>query len=169
MAKTKDIDPLLFRPVGIIHTPFKELQNMPIQPSGAAGIRGTVDLYPEFAEGLKDLDGFSHLILLYRFHESRGYRLTVTPFLDSEPRGLFATRAPKRPNPIGLSIVKLIRIRECSLDVENVDILDGTPLLDIKPYVPEFDHQQDCRTGWLEKARGRVKEKRSDERFRKDP
>ncbi len=169
MAKTKDIDPLLFRPIGIIHTPFKELQNMPIQPSGAAGIRGTVDLYPEFAEGLKDLDGFSHLILLYRFHESRGYRLTVTPFLDSEPRGLFATRAPKRPNPIGLSIVKLIRIRECSLDVENVDILDGTPLLDIKPYVPEFDHQQDCRTGWLEKARGRVKKKRSDERFRKDP
>jgi len=169
MAKTKDMDPLLFRPIGIIHTPFKELQNMPIQPSGAAGIRGTVDLYPEFAEGLKDLDGFSHLILLYRFHESRGYRLTVTPFLDSEPRGLFATRAPKRPNPIGLSIVKLIRIRECSLDVENVDILDGTPLLDIKPYVPEFDHQQDCRTGWLEKARGRVKEKRSDERFRKDP
>ncbi len=169
MEKKKDIDPLLFRPIGIIHTPFKELQNMPIQPSGAAGIRGTVDLYPEFAEGLKDLDGFSHLILLYRFHESRGYRLTVTPFLDSEPRGLFATRAPKRPNPIGLSIVKLIRIREGSLDVENVDILDGTPLLDIKPYVPEFDHQQDCRTGWLERARGRVKEQRSDERFRKDP
>ena len=169
MEKKKDIDPLLFRPIGIIHTPFKELQNMPIQPSGAAGIRGTVDLYPEFAEGLKDLDGFSHLILLYRFHESRGYRLTVTPFLDSEPRGLFATRAPKRPNPIGLSIVKLIRIREGSLDVENVDILDGTPLLDIKPYVPEFDHQQDCRTGWLERARGRVKEQRSDKRFRKDP
>jgi len=169
VEKKKDIDPLLFRPIGIIHTPFKELQNMPIQPSGAAGIRGTVDLYPEFAEGLKDLDGFSHLILLYRFHESRGYRLTVTPFLDSEPRGLFATRAPKRPNPIGLSIVKLIRIREGSLDVENVDILDGTPLLDIKPYVPEFDHQQDCRTGWLERARGRVKEQRSDERFRKDP
>ena len=169
MEEKNDSDSLLCRPIGIIRTPFKELENMPIQPSGAAGIRGTVDLYPEFAEGLKDLDGFSHLILLYRFHESRGYRLTVTPFLDSEPRGLFATRAPKRPNPIGLSIVKLIRIRECSLDVENVDILDGTPLLDIKPYVPEFDHQQDCRTGWLEKARGRVKEKRSDERFRKDP
>jgi len=168
MAKTKDIDPLLFRPIGIIHTPFKELQNMPIQPSGAAGIRGTVDLYPEFAEGLKDLDGFSHLILLYRFHESRGYRLTVTPFLDSEPRGLFATRAPKRPNPIGLSIVKLIRIRECSLDVENVDILDGTPLLDIKPYVPEFDHQENCRVGWLEQVCGEVRNKRSDKRFRKD-
>jgi tRNA-Thr(GGU) m(6)t(6)A37 methyltransferase TsaA len=168
MAKTKDIDPLLFHPIGIIHTPFKELENMPIQPSGAEGIRGTVDLYPEFAEGLKDLDGFSHLILLYRFHESRGYRLTVTPFLDSEPRGLFATRAPKRPNPIGLSIVKLIRIRECSLDVENVDILDGTPLLDIKPYVPEFDCQENCRIGWLEKVRERIKAKTSDDRFSRE-
>ena len=168
MENKRDSDLFLYRPIGIIHTPFKELQNMPIQPSGAAGIRGTVDLYPEFTEGLKDLDGFSHLILLYRFHESRGYRLTVTPFLDSEPRGLFATRAPKRPNPIGLSIVKLIRIRECSLDVENVDILDGTPLLDIKPYVPQFDHQENCRIGWLEKARGKVRNKRSDKRFSKN-
>jgi len=168
MAKTKDIDPLLFRPIGIIHTPFKELQNMPIQPSGAAGIRGTVDLYPEFAEGLKDLDGFSHLILLYRFHESRGYRLTVTPFLDSEPRGVFATRAPKRPNPIGLSIVNLLQIRGCSLEIENVDILDGTPLLDIKPYVPEFDHQENCRIGWLEQVRGTAKARKSDDRFSRD-
>jgi tRNA-Thr(GGU) m(6)t(6)A37 methyltransferase TsaA len=168
MAKTKDIDPLLFRPIGIIHTPFKELQNMPIQPSGAAGIRGTVELFSEFAEGLKDLDGFSHLILLYHFHESRGYKLIVTPFLDSNPRGLFATRAPKRPNPIGLSTVRLIRIRECSLDIENVDILDGTPLLDIKPYVPEFDHQENCQIGWLEQARGKVRNKRSDKRFGKD-
>ena len=168
MEEKNDSDSLLCRPIGIIRTPFKELENMPIQPSGAAGIRGTVDLYPEFAEGLKDLDGFSHLILLYRFHESRGYRLTVTPFLDSEPRGLFATRAPRRPNPIGLSIVKLIRIRECSLDVENVDILDGTPLLDIKPYVPQFDHQENCRIGWLEKARDEVRNKRSDKRFRNE-
>jgi len=168
MAKTKDIDPLLFRPIGIIHAPFKELQNMPIQPSGAAGIRGTVDLYPEFAEGLKDLDGFSHLILLYRFHESRGYRLIVTPFLDSEPRGVFATRAPKRPNPIGLSIVNLLQIRGCSLEIENVDILDGTPLLDIKPYVPEFDHQENCRIGWLEQVRGTAKARKSDDRFSRD-
>ena len=164
----KKLENIVYRPIGIIHTPFRELENMPIQPSGAAGICGTVDLYPEFAEGLKDLDGFSHLILLYRFHESRGYSLTVTPFLDSETRGVFATRAPKRPNPIGLSIVRLVRIQGSTLDIENVDILDRTPLLDIKPYVPEFDHQQDCRIGWLEKARGMVKEKRSDERFRKD-
>ena len=164
----KKLENIVYRPIGIIHTPFKEVENMPIQPSGAAGIYGTVELFPEFAEGLKDLDGFSHLILLYPFHESRGYKLIVTPFLDSETRGVFATRAPKRPNPIGLSIVRLVRIQGSTLDIENVDILDGTPLLDIKPYVPEFDHQQDCRIGWLEKARGMVKEKRSDERFRKD-
>jgi len=168
MEKIRDLDPLLCHPIGVIHTPFKELGNMPIQPSGAAGIRGTVDLYSEFAEGLKDLDGFSHLILLYQFHESRGYKLTVTPFLDSEPRGVFATRAPKRPNPIGLSIVRLVQIRGCSLDVENVDILDETPLLDIKPYVPEFDHEENCRIGWLEKARGKVRNKRSDKRFSKN-
>jgi tRNA-Thr(GGU) m(6)t(6)A37 methyltransferase TsaA len=164
----KKVENIVYRPIGIIHTPFKEVENMPIQPSGAAGIPGTVDLYPEFAEGLKDLDGFSHLILLYHFHESRRYKLIVTPFLDSEHRGVFATRAPKRPNPIGLSIVRLIRIRGSTLDIENVDILDGTPLLDIKPYVPEFDHQQTCRIGWLEQARGKVEKHRSDERFRND-
>ena len=141
---------------------------MPIQPSGAAGVRGTVELFPEFADGLKDLDGFSHLILLYHFHESRGYKLIVTPFLDSEPRGVFATRAPKRPNPIGLSIVRLVQVRGYTLDIENVDILDGTPLLDIKPYVPEFDHQENCRIGWLEQVRGMAKAKKSDDRFRRD-
>ena len=167
MEKKRDMDPLLCRPIGIIQTPFKELEDMPIQPSGAAGIRGTVDVFSEFAEGLKDLDGFSHLILLYRFHQSRGHKLIVTPFLDSEPRGVFATRAPSRPNPIGLSIVRLIGIRGSSVDVENVDILDDTPLLDLKPYVPEFDQQEDCRIGWLEKARDMVKERRSDERFKK--
>ena len=168
MENIPGMDPLLCRPIGMIHTPFKELENMPIQPSGAAGIRGTVELFPVFAEGLKDLDGFSHLFLLYHFHESRGYKLIITPFLDSEPRGVFATRAPKRPNPIGLSIVRLIQIRECSLDIENVDILDGTPLLDIKPYVPEFDHQEECRIGWLKQVHRMVKGKRSDDRFRKD-
>jgi tRNA-Thr(GGU) m(6)t(6)A37 methyltransferase TsaA len=168
MEERRDLDSLVCRPIGIIHTPFKELENMPIQPSGAAGIRGTAELFPEFAEGLKDLDGFSHIVLLYRFHESRGYKLMVTPFLDSEPRGVFATRAPKRPNPIGLSIVILVQIRGSSLEIENVDILDGTPLLDIKPYVPEFDHQENCRIGWLEQARGKVRSKKSDKRFKKD-
>jgi tRNA-Thr(GGU) m(6)t(6)A37 methyltransferase TsaA len=168
MEERRDLDSLVCRPIGIIHTPFKELENMPIQPSGAAGIRGTAELFPEFAEGLKDLDGFSHIVLLYRFHESRGYKLMVTPFLDSEPRGVFATRAPKRPNPIGLSIVSLVQIRGSSLELENVDILDGTPLLDVKPYVPEFDHQENCRIGWLEQARGKVRSKKSDKRFKKE-
>ena len=164
----KKIGNIVYRPIGIIHTPFKELENMPIQPSGAAGVRGTVELFPEFADGLKDLDGFSHLILLYHFHQSRGHKLIVTPFLDSEPRGVFATRAPKRPNPIGLSIVRLVRIRGSTLDIENMDILDGTPLLDVKPYVPEFDYQEDCRIGWLEQVRGMVRERRSDDRFRRE-
>jgi len=168
MEKKRHLDPLWCHPIGIIHTPFKEVENMPIQPSGATGIRGTVELFPEFADGLKDLDGFSHLILLYHFHGSRGYKLTVTPFLDSEPRGVFATRAPKRPNPIGLSIVNLLQIRGCSLEIENVDILDGTPLLDIKPYVPEFDHQENCRIGWLEQVRGTAKARKSDDRFSRD-
>ncbi len=115
---------------------------------------------------MKDLDGFSHIILLYNFHLSRGFHLLVVPFLDSEPRGLFSTRAPKRPNSIGLSIVRLVKIDNGILQVQNVDMLDGTPLLDIKPYVPEFDHQVDVRTGWLERAREAVSGKKADERFK---
>jgi len=155
-----------YRPIGIVHTPFQHIENMPIQPSGAAGIRGTVDIHPEFIEGLKDLDGFSHIILLYHFHEVKDFKLVVTPFLDSEPRGLFATRAPKRPNPIGLSVVKLIRVEGAALHIEDVDLLDGTPLLDIKPYVPEFDHRPADRLGWLENAGRKVEKKRSDGRFK---
>ncbi len=139
---------------------------MPIQPAGAAGVQGTVEVWPEFVEGLKDLEGFSHIILLYHFHRAREVRLTVVPFMDSEPHGVFATRAPKRPNPIGLSVVRLIRVERNVLYIENVDILDGTPLLDIKPYVPEFDPLPVERVGWLERAKGKVQGKRSDDRFR---
>jgi len=154
-----------FKPIGTIHTPYKAPQGMPIQPGGAGGVRGTIELYPEYAAGLKDLDGFSHLILLYQFHRSSSYDLRVVPFLDTVERGLFATRAPRRPNPIGLSVVRLCNIEGTTLQVENVDMLDGTPLLDIKPYVPAFDTQTDVRTGWLEEAPLRVAEKRSDDRF----
>ena len=139
---------------------------MPIQPTGASGIQAIVEVFPEFAEGLRDLEGFSHIILLYHFHRVQESRLTVTPFLDSQPRGVFATRAPKRPNPIGLSIVKLLGVEQSILHVENVDILDGTPLLDIKPYVPEFDQHPADRVGWLEQAKGSVQRTRSDDRFR---
>jgi tRNA-Thr(GGU) m(6)t(6)A37 methyltransferase TsaA len=155
-----------FAPIGIIHSPFTELEGMPIQPAGAAGIKGTVEVFKDFHSGLKDLDGFSHIILLYLFHCSRGFNLHVVPFLDSTPRGLFATRAPKRPNPIGLSIVQLDKIEDNVLHIKNVDILDGTPLLDIKPYVPEFDVQQEVRAGWLEKAKEAVSIRKSDDRFK---
>ncbi|MFC1895129.1 tRNA (N6-threonylcarbamoyladenosine(37)-N6)-methyltransferase TrmO [Thermodesulfobacteriota bacterium] len=154
------------KPIGIIHTPFKQPEGMPIQPAGATGVKGTVEIFEEFRAGLKDLDGFSHIILLYLFHRSEGFKLEVVPFMDTRPRGLFATRAPKRPNPIGLSLVQLDRIKNGSLHVQNVDILDGTPLLDIKPYVPEFDSHTDIRTGWLEQARQIVDKRKSDNRFR---
>ena len=121
---------------------------------------------PEFADGLRDLHGFSHVILLYHFHRVTQVRLTVVPFMDDEPRGVFATRAPSRPNPIGLSVVRLLGIEGNVLHVENVDIVDGTPLLDIKPYVPAFDHNEAERIGWLEATEHRVKEQKSDGRFK---
>jgi tRNA-Thr(GGU) m(6)t(6)A37 methyltransferase TsaA len=155
-----------FLPIGIIHTPFMELEGMPIQPPGAAGVKGTVEVFENFRSGLKDLDGFSHIILLYHFHRSHGFNLHVVPFMDSEERGLFSTRAPKRPNPIGLSVVQLDKIKDGTLFIRNVDILDGTPLLDIKPYVPEFDAQEKVRTGWLGKARETVSNQKADDRFK---
>ena len=154
-----------YQNIGLIHSPFKNIREMPIQPVGASGIKGIVEVFPAFTEGLKDVEGFSHIILLYHFHQIKESMLLVTPFLDSQPRGVFATRAPKRPNPIGLSIVKLDDIEGNILHVENVDILDGTPLLDIKPYVPEFDNHPADRVGWLEKAKGRVRNQKSDGRF----
>ena len=158
--------PITYQPIGVIHSPFTTTEGMPIQPAGAAGVEGTVQVLEEFAEGLKDLGGFSHIMLLYHFHGSSGFNLSVKPFLDDTEHGLFATRAPRRPNPIGVSVVKLIRVDGRVLHVENVDILDGTPLLDIKPYVPEFDDHPADRIGWLANARGRVKSKRSDKRFK---
>lgn len=154
-----------YQKIGLIHSPFKNIREMPIQSVGAFGIKGIVEVFPAFTEGLKDVEGFSHIILLYHFHKIKESMLLVTPFLDSQPRGVFATRAPKRPNPIGLSVVKLDGIEGNILHVENVDILDGTPLLDIKPYVPEFDNHPADRVGWLEKAKGRVRNQKSDGRF----
>jgi tRNA-Thr(GGU) m(6)t(6)A37 methyltransferase TsaA len=156
---------ITYHPIGTIHSPFHELSGMPIQPSSESSAPGTVELLPEFIPGLKDLVGFSHIILLYHLHQSQRHVLTVTPFLDSKPHGVFATRSPRRPNPIGLSVVMLLRVEENILYVENLDILDGTPLLDIKPYVPEFDSPPDFRLGWLEEVKGMVRTTRSDDRF----
>jgi len=154
-----------YTPIGTIHTPFTDGSNMPIQPTGESSAPGTVHLDPRFATALKDLEGFSHVILIYHFHRSKRVDLTVTPFMDSEPRGLFATRAPTRPNPIGISIVALRGIAGNILELENLDILDGTPLLDIKPYVPKFDAPRDVRCGWLDECSSDVRRARSDDRF----
>ena len=164
MDKRPALPPL--NPIGIIHSPFTDIAGMPIQPNGARGIRGTIEVFEEYRAGLKDLDGFSRIILIYSFHRSNGFALEVKPFLDDNTHGVFATRAPKRPNPLGLSIVRLTGVDGGTLSIGDVDILDGTPLLDIKPYVPEFDSYCDEKTGWFDAAGGRGTSFRSDERFR---
>ena len=166
MAGWAGLEMTVFTPIGIIHSPHTDLAGMPIQPAGAEGVPGTVEVLEEYVPGLRDLDGFSHVILLYEFHCSSGFELEVVPFLDSSPRGLFATRAPRRPNPIGLSVVRLEKVEGGTLHVLDVDVLDGTPLLDIKPYVPVFEPQGEIRAGWLEHNGQRVPHHRSDDRFR---
>ncbi len=140
-----------FHPIGIIHSHFTEKSKTPIQPS-RSNATAQVEVFSEFAPGLQDLQGFSHIILLYLFHCSTGYTLQVKPFLDDQWRGLFATRYPCRPNPIGLSVVRLLAVRDNQLEIADVDMLNGTPLLDIKPYIPEFDVRSGVRTGWYEQA-----------------
>jgi tRNA-Thr(GGU) m(6)t(6)A37 methyltransferase TsaA len=156
-----------YKPIGVIHSPFKEPEGTPIQAAGAKNIDGTVELFSEYAEGLKDLEGFSHIILIYHFHLSRVSSLLVKPYMDSEMHGVFAIRGPGRPNPIGISVVRLVRMEENILFIRDVDIVDGTPLLDIKPYVPEFDVRKVERIGWLEKNVHKLSETKADERFMK--
>ena len=152
-------------PIGIIHSPFTDIENMPIQPKGAMDIEGTVHIQVHYIEGLKDLDGFSHIYLIYLFHKASRTRLTVTPFLDKFERGVFATRSPLRPNHIGLSIVKLVKIEGAILTIRGVDVIDGTPLLDIKPYIENFDSVVNSTSGWMKADTREVSEKRSDCRF----
>jgi len=159
------MDDITYSPIGTIHSPFKDIEGMPIQPAGAKNVEGTVELNPELAAGLKDLEGFSHVILLYHFHRSKGYSLDVVPFLDNTPRGVFATRAPRRPNPIGLSVVRLKRISGNTLHVQDVDVLDGTPLLDLKPFVPKFDNRETERVGWLSDKADNADLMKADRRF----
>ena len=157
-----------FKPIGVIHTPFKEPKGTPIQPKAGKGIRGVVELQPEYVDGLADLQNFSHIILIYHLHLSRGFKLKVVPYLDDEERGLFATRAPRRPNAIGLSVVRLDKIEKNKLYVRDIDIIDGTPLLDIKPYVPEFDVRAADKKGWLEKNVSKLPTSKDDGRFQND-
>ncbi|AJC72026.1 hypothetical protein X802_07530 [Thermococcus guaymasensis DSM 11113] len=157
-----------YRFIGVIHSPFKEPKGVPIQPSAARGVKGTVEVFPEYSLGLKDIEGFSHIILIYHFHLAKPGKLLVRPYMDEEEHGVFATRAPGRPNPIGLSIVRLIGVEGNVLHIEDVDIVDGTPLLDIKPYVPEFDMREVERIGWLERNVHKLPEARDDGRFVKE-
>ena len=160
------MEEIICRPIGIIRSPYKETEGTPIQTTGAKGVGGTAEIVPECAEGLRDLEGFSHIILIYHFHLSKGYSLTVKPFLDDTPRGVFATRAPKRPNAIGISVVRLVKIEGTTLYIEDVDIVDSTPLLDIKPYVPAFDAKEAERIGWLAGRAEKAAETDADERFK---
>jgi tRNA-Thr(GGU) m(6)t(6)A37 methyltransferase TsaA len=160
------VEEIVYKPIGIIHTDYHSKDGTPIQP-GVAGreSKGFVELFEEYQEGLDSLEQFSHVILLYHFHRSSGYDLRIVPFLDDEKRGVFATRAPRRPNPIGLSVVYLERIVGNILHIAEVDILDGTPLLDLKPYVPRFDHRSEVRVGWLTRRLREKKRFTADGRF----
>ena len=154
-----------YRPIGVVRTPFKEPKGTPIQPPSARGVEGTVELFPEYAEGLKDLDGFSHIILIYHFHLSKPSPLQVKPYMDDEVHGVFAMRGPSRPNAIGLSVVRLASVEGNLLRIRDVDIVDGTPLLDIKPYVPEFDVRDVDRIGWLDRQVHKLPTTQDDGRF----
>ena len=154
------------KPIGIIHSPHSTIEDMPIQPKGAAGVEGYVLVDEQYKNGLQDLEGFSHIYLLYYFHKATRTELLVTPFMDTERRGVFATRSPLRPNHIGLSIVQLKKIEGVKVVVEGLDILDGTPLLDIKPYMEKFDAVPECTSGWLQAGEEEICKKRSDSRFK---
>jgi len=163
-ADTREIE---FPPIGKVHTPYAEPQGAPIQVSGGGeGVGGTIEIYPEFVAGLEGIEGFSHLIVLYHFHLAGKVAMTVEPFLADQQRGIFATRAPCRPNAIGLSVVRLVRVEGNLLHVEDLDIVDLTPVLDIKPYVPAFDSRQGERIGWLEGKAEEAARRRADSRFR---
>lgn len=157
--------PVTYTPIGVIHSPFKKPEGTPVQSKASSDIKGQVEVFEAYIAGLKDLEKFSHIILLYHFHLAREASLEVKPFLDNKVHGVFATRAPARPNAIGISIVRLLKIKGNILDIQDIDILDGTPLLDIKPFVPQFDNREDCSIGWLQKNIDKLSSKKDDGRF----
>lgn len=139
---------IIFHPIGVIHSPHKVMSKTPIQPVFCSDIKGTVVLDAEYADGLKDLQGFSHIYLFYYFHQSQKTCLRLKPYLSDQEHGIFATRAPHRPNKLGMSLVRLMKIKDTILHVKDIDILDGTPLFDIKPYIQRFDSRENTRSGW---------------------
>lgn len=154
------------QPIGIIRSPYTVLEEMPIQPKGAQNNHGTVIIHEPFEAGLADLEGFSHIYLLYEFHLAKRTELSVIPFMDTQKRGVFSTRSPLRPNHIGLSIVELMGVEKNRVEVRGIDVIDKTPLLDIKPYIEAFDSVKDSRSGWMTASENEVANKRSDKRFK---
>ena len=161
------MESITYEPIGVVRSPFKEPRGTPIQPPAAVGVEGTVEINPGLVDGLKDLDGFAHIILIYHFHLSKPSSLQLKPFMDDEPHGVFAMRGPSRANPIGLSVVRLTEIEGNLLRVKDVDIVDGSPLLDVKPYVLHFDLRDDpeVRIGWLDQNVQKLEASRDDGRF----
>ena len=159
------MDIIQYKPIGIIHTPFNNPKGTPIQPVAARNTKGIIEIFPEYIEGLLDLDGFSHIILLFHCHLSSKMFLKVKPYMDDKEHGVYATRAPSRPNSIGLSIVSLIKIKKNLLYIKEIDIVNGTPLLDIKPYVEKFDYRESSKKGWLERNIKKLSKAKDDGRF----
>ena len=154
--------------IATIRSPYCDLVNMPVQPRGAKEVYATIEFKEEYVEGLKDLDGFSHVYLIYYFHKVKEPKLSVIPFNDKThtPRGVFSTRTPMHPNSLGLSVVELVKVEENIVTIKGVDILDGTPLLDIKPYIENFDKVEgETKSGWMQSSQEEVGKKRSDDRF----
>jgi tRNA (adenine37-N6)-methyltransferase len=165
MEPDDPIQAITYRPVGIVRSPFRSLEGMPLQSVAAAQVRASIEIRAALQPGLRDLDGFSHLHLITHLHRGAPGGLEVVPLLDDTARGIFATRSPRHPNPIGLSIVRLLAVAGSTLEISGVDLLDGTPVLDIKPYVPTFDSAAAERIGWLERAAERVYHVKADRRI----
>jgi tRNA (adenine37-N6)-methyltransferase len=159
------IEYVTFHTIGIIHTPFSEPQGTPVSSLAGCGVKGKVEIFEKYAEGLKDITGFSHLTLIYFMHRVNKDGLLGIPFMDDKPHGVFAMRSPLRPNHIGISVVRLLAVCNNILDIVDLDILDGTPLLDIKPYLPEMDSRTECRTGWFASKIHKVDSIRDDGRY----
>jgi tRNA-Thr(GGU) m(6)t(6)A37 methyltransferase TsaA len=158
---------IIIEPIGVIHTPHEQIEGMPVQPAGAAGFTGKAVLKKEYVEGLTDLEGFSHATLIYHFHRTEGHLLTLVPFMDTKPHGVFATRSPKRPNHIGMSTVRILSIEGDTVTFDGADMLNGTPLIDVKPYYPKYDSPPDTKSGWLDTAaHAHCSQVRSDNRFK---
>ena len=154
---------ITYRPIGIIHSSFKENAGIPRQSTGAGNIKGTIEIFDEFCEGLKDLNGFSHIVVIFHLHMVKRASLKAHPPWDGKEHGVFATRSPHRPNPVGVSVVRLERVVQNILHISGIDMVDGSPVLDIKPYIPELNPAGNIRTGWLAgKVEGMNKSKSGD-------